>query len=197
MLPLSRKNIFTAEEYKLLCDTVDEQFTSKPRSENTIQELLADGWNNKLNIEHEVGKATLELRPIPQVVLDRIIAWGKEFGHDIGNEQIIAIYQRYSNEYGVPSLSPHIDFRSGGLSMDYLLRTNVNWPIRMEEEQFDLEENEAIFFDASAVVHWRPRMELADDEFVEILVIHLLVPNDELLSQEEKDQRAAKYLGEY
>jgi hypothetical protein len=194
---VAKENVFSNEDYKLLCDTVDAQYSDKPKDYVHISDLLKSGWENKLKIERDVGKATLELRPLPKSILDAVIQEAKELGYNIVEDQIVAIYQRYSTEYGVPSLAPHIDFKAGGISMDYLLRKNVDWPVVVEDVSYNLKVNEAIFFDASAVVHWRPRMELKPDESVEIVLFHLLVPNDVVLSQQEKDERVKPYLDGY
>lgn len=57
----SKKNVFSEEDYKLLCETVDGQYADKPKDYVHISELLQSGWENKLKIEGDVGKATLNL----------------------------------------------------------------------------------------------------------------------------------------
>lgn len=196
-MTLSKKNLFTTEEYNALRVAVLEQYEDKPKDHVHITELLQTGWENKLKIEKDVGKATLEIRPLPKIILDKVISYLESIGHFVTEEQIVAIYQRYSLEYGQPSLAPHIDFKAGGISLDYLLNTNIDWPVIVEGESFSLEVNEAISFDASAVVHWRPKMELKKEDFVEIIIFHILTPNKEILSQLEKDERVKPYLEMY
>lgn len=196
-MTVSKKNIFSAEDYKLLCETVDQQYSDKPKDYVHISELLKSGWENKLKIERDVGKATLELRPLPKSIINTVIDEARGIGYEITSEQIVAIYQRYSPEYGTPTLTPHIDFKAGGISMDYLLRKTIDWPVIVEDDSYTLDVNEAIFFDASAVVHWRPKMELGANDSVEIILFHLLVPNEVLLSQDEKDKKVKPYLDKY
>lgn len=191
--PTLKANLFSQEELKLLYKCIDSQFYEKPREDSHILEMVETGWENKVKVEKDVGKASTELQPLPEEISNKLIAYAAEFGFTVQKEQIVALFMRYSNEFGLPTLEPHLDIHNCGLSIDYLVRSNVDWPVVMENEEFHLKDNEGIFFEASAVVHWRNPMVLDDEDYIEIIIFHYLVPSIEDLTPEQKEKRVAPY----
>lgn len=191
--PTLRKDMFSQLELEALHECIESQFNSKPRESAYILDMVETGWENKVKVEPDVGKASTELQPLPEEISRKLIQYAAEFGFTVTKDQIIALFMRYSNEFGLPKLDPHLDIHNCGLSVDYLVRTNIDWPVVMENEEFHLKDNEGIFFEASAVVHWRDPMALSDEDFIEIIIFHFLVPSPEDLTAEEKALRVALY----
>lgn len=192
--PTLKKDMFSEAELDELRECIKSQFYSKPRESAHILEMVETGWENKVKVEPDVGKASTELQPLPEVISDKLIQYAAEFGFTVTKDQIVALFMRYSNEFGLPKLDPHLDIHNCGLSVDYLVNTNIDWPVVMEHEKFHLKNNEGVFFEASAVVHWREPMKLNDEDFIEIIIFHYLVPSPENLTPEEKSLRIAPYM---
>jgi tricorn protease-like protein len=68
---------------------------------------------------------------------------------------------KYCNENGfVPKLDMHID---GGSSikytLDYQYKANIDWPVIVEDNQFDLDDNDMVTFIGSKQKHGRNNRE--------------------------------------
>jgi hypothetical protein len=62
----------------------------------------------------------------------------------------------------------HLD---GGSSikytLDYQYKANIDWPVLVEDKQFDLDDNDVVTFIGSKQKHGRNNREFQDGEFVE------------------------------
>ena len=84
-------------------------------------------------------------------------------------------YSEYNNNYLNPNLPKHKDpnYEEGSITFDYQLDANTNWPICIEDECFDLNNNEAIIFDPKNQWHYRPEKTFNDGEYVRIVFFYL------------------------
>ena len=86
-------------------------------------------------------------------------------------------YARYSNESGsLPNLPPHHDTAGEGyptLTLSVQLGSNIDWPIRIYDEEFNLKDNDALVFCGTNNIHWRPDYDFKDGDYVDIFVCHL------------------------
>lgn len=82
-----------------------------------------------------------------------------------------AIYAEYSTKSGGnPMLNPHFDVSDvSTVFLDYQLDSNTIWPIAVEQDVFELENNSALLFESVGSIHYRPIKNFSDEEFVKML----------------------------
>lgn len=82
-----------------------------------------------------------------------------------------AIYAEYSTKSGGnPMLNPHFDVSDvSTVLLDYQLDSNTIWPIAVEQDVFELENNGALLFESVGSIHYRPIKNFSDEEFVKML----------------------------
>lgn len=109
------------------------------------------------------------IRFFPEDLLEKTKLFAKDHfkTKDLVVFDIIII--KYCNENGfVPKLDMHLD---GGSSikytLDYQYKSNIDWPVMVEDKQFDLADNDMVTFIGSKQKHGRNNREFQDGEFVE------------------------------
>lgn len=191
------KSFLSDHEIALMHKAVYEQYDSSPQEVANIYEILETGWEKKLKVEKDFGKASFIVRPMPKEILDKAIEFFSSYGHNATPDDIVCIFMRYSNEFGTPELEPHIDLHDSGLSIDYQLRSNIDWSVIVENQEYKIEDNDALVFDSTKVVHWRNPKIFKDGEFVDMILFHFFSKNDIKLSQEEKNEKISMYVEDY
>lgn len=78
-------------------------------------------------------------------------------------------FGRYSKEFGIPKLGPHIDEVPSQFTLDYQLDGNIEWPLNIEGEEYLLKNNNALIFEGESVLHWRPKRNFVDGEFLDLM----------------------------
>ena len=97
-----------------------------------------------------------------------------------------------------PLLFPHIDdaFDGRRFTVDVQLKSNVDWDIVVDnwksEQTFKLVDNQALTFSGTHQVHWRPKKEFKDEEFLEALFLHFVPKFNNFKSKEEKEEIISK-----
>jgi hypothetical protein len=77
-----------------------------------------------------------------------------------------------------PMLYPHTDdaFNQDRVTLDYQIRSNISWDLVVDnwesEKSYTLEDNEILTFSGTHQIHWRPKREFKDDEFLEAVFLH-------------------------
>lgn len=191
------KSFLSDDEIVLMHKAVYEQYDSSPQEVANIYEILETGWEKKLKVEKDFGKASFIVRPMPKEILNRVIDRLSLHGHSATPDDIVCIFMRYSNEFGTPELEPHIDLHDSGLSIDYQLRSNVDWSVIVENQEYEIRDNDALVFDSTKVVHWRNPKTFKDGEFIDMILFHFFTKNDVKLSQEEKNEKISLYVEDY
>jgi|LakMenEpi03Aug12_release.lakeMendotaPanAssembly.Ray.scaffolds.fasta_scaffold215458_4 hypothetical protein len=93
-----------------------------------------------------------------------------------------------------PLLYPHIDeaFAGKRFTVDVQLKSNVLWDIVVDnwksEQSFTLKDNQALTFSGTHQVHWRPKKDFNDGEFLDALFLHFVPKYDNIKSEEEKKE---------
>lgn len=128
---------------------------------------------------------------MPETIKNKIVELAEEAFEVRGLELIAYQFARYENrvlEDGtklVPVLYPHFDtFEEKKYTFDLQLDTNTYWDIVVEDEQFSLDNNQALTFSGTHDIHWRVPKVFEDGEFVEMLFCHLNMKNAEKLSND-------------
>ncbi len=80
-----------------------------------------------------------------------------------------AAFGQYGKEFGDPKLTPHIDEVPSQFTIDYQLDGNVDWSIVIEGNEYWLKNNSILTFEGENVLHWRPKKEFSDNEFLDLI----------------------------
>lgn len=125
---------------------------------------------------------------LPQKIKDRVLELAQDiYKQELKLEEIA--FARYSKEYGsIPVLTPHYDntFLEPRVTVDIQLRSNIDWPIVVEEKRFSLKNNQALTFSGTHQIHWRQHTEFNDDSYIEMLFCHFSLKNKMPISTDEK-----------
>jgi hypothetical protein len=98
-------------------------------------------------------------------------------------------YIDYNLKYGdgryEPALPPHIDSNENLVTFNYQLDGNIDWQIYIDNKPYDLKTGDAIIFSAVNQVHWRPKREWKEGDFLEIVTFDYSPPTDWAFTGEE------------
>ena len=118
---------------------------------------------------------------LPNEIANKIINYAENISGVSDLE--IAEYQfsRYKNTLkqdgtvGKPILPPHYDetFREPRFTFDYQIGGNTTWPIIVENIRFELQNNQALTFGGTHQVHWREKKEFSDEQYIDMIFVHL------------------------
>ncbi len=107
-------------------------------------------------------------------------------------------FARYSPKFGYRAkLFPHYDTRpSQRVTFDIQLKTSEPWALVVEEDVYDLQDNQALVFAGTQQIHWRENKQIADDAEIDMIFCHLEYVDDMLLDngQEEVLRERANFL---
>lgn len=132
---------------------------------------------------------------MPEDIANKIIKICEDT-YGLQNLQISAFqFARYANYYDeegnkvVPILSPHWDdaFETPRLTFDYQIGGNTTWGISVEGyDDFILENNQAVCFGGTHQIHWRPHKTFRDDEYLDMIFVHLDIKNADKIERFSK-----------
>ena len=112
---------------------------------------------------------------------------------DVLGEQMILSelsFARYSRKYGYePKLFPHFDTHEKDgqrITLDIQLNATTPWAVVVENESFNLENNDGLVFSGTQQVHWRENKKLLDTDEVDMLFVHFGYADNRPLSKDQK-----------
>ena len=112
---------------------------------------------------------------------------------DVLGEQMILSelsFSRYSRKYGYePKLFPHFDTHEKDgqrITLDIQLNATTPWAVVVENESFNLENNDGLVFSGTQQVHWRENKKLLDTDEVDMLFVHFGYADNRPLSKDQK-----------
>jgi hypothetical protein len=165
------KNIFTINQLKSLYLIIEKYIPqcSDKKQKDLGRLYFKMLWDN--------DKESVDL-PIPTELVDIITSKAIEaHGHPLKLESIS--FARYNLKYGVPNLPPHVDdnFEYARLTFDIQLSSNRLWKIFVEDNDFELHENEGLVFSGTHQVHWREKVLFDSKDYVDMLLCQFSNPS--------------------
>jgi hypothetical protein len=124
-----------------------------------------------------------------------------EYNIDLKIEAIQFV--RYTTKSGNAAwLPPHYDkvFKKPMITVDIQMNSNLVWPVYVDGIPYTLKNNEALVFSGTHQIHWRPKIELQDDQYLDMIFCHLEdTQADEISDKHRVDMKllSTKYLNEY
>lgn len=141
---------------------------SQTQNQNFHNELAYNSWHIQLP-ENIIEKLTRYAESVAGVPLKL-------------EEYNFSRYEKVTSSCGKytfnPLLFPHTDeaFKSDRFTFDYQIRSNVSWAITVDnwetETDYTLKDNQALTFSGTHQVHWRPKRDFVDGEFMELIFLH-------------------------
>ena len=121
--------------------------------------------------------------------------------NSLGNHLVLKkdySFARYSPKFGYRTkLFPHYDTRpSQRVTFDIQLKTSEPWALVVEEDIYNLQDNQALVFAGTQQVHWREDKQIADNAEIDMVFCHLEYVDDRPLDdgQEEILRERANFL---
>lgn len=163
------KDIFSNEEIQNIKNTIFNQ-GSKKEVINLKEPIDIDDNTNK--IYSVMGRLDVEKLHFDKIIIEKIektlsnLYPNKKFY--IGNKYIIS--STYSGLYGRPGLSEHKD---GGFPLqiivDYQLDSNTSWNIKVDGQEYEIGNNDALVFDPVISSHSRPQKDFNLNDYVTMI----------------------------
>lgn len=172
-------DLFSAEEAAMLSALIETEKQSRKLftwdefgGDPYPQEIMDDSSyyiNNK-----SLGKIMFNFT-LPQVFIDKLNSLMVSLGLDA--EYFCSTYTEYSSKYGNPVLQPHKD-RMNFCLVDYQLEANTSWPLCIDDEEYDLNDNEAIAFLPAQLTHSRVEKTFIGDDCVKMIFFDMKFRNE-------------------
>lgn len=185
-------NFFTDEEHGVLRELVE------------INRALPVGQSRfaPMTIE-SMSRVQIEFN-LPKIIEDKLTDLAKKF---INDPDLILTHYQYLDYYGQygngksPNLPPHLDVENyyTKISIDYQMKSNIDWAIVVEGEKFILKDHEILVFEAGERIHWRDPIKLKEDDRCEVIVFHFSNKQDhepykdKQMDLEEREQILEKH----
>ena len=166
-VPVIINNIFNNQEVEYIANSIK----SFPLDKIRVQKWGGQGILDDIKITNEIKDK------IEDVVT-----------RHIGEEMILENFSiaRYSPEYGYEvKLFPHYDTRPTEMFvLDIQLKTNEDWGIIVEGEQYNINDNDALLFSGTQQMHWRERKELSKESEIYMMFCWLKYKTEKKLNSQ-------------
>jgi hypothetical protein len=164
VVPRIIKDFFTAEEVEVLQAIIKYQKNAKDLSEFYAPMLLP-----------ELSRMQIEVM-YPEHIRRKL----EMFASDMVGEEVFMYHNSYlsynkeHNSGSNPKLPVHYDSDNyfSKLTMDYQLGANIDWPIVIEGESFNLQYGDLLVFWGAGQVHWREPVLFKEGDNTEVLTMH-------------------------
>ena len=181
------KDFFTKEELDEILEIVEKQ---------KIDDFLPEFY--KPLVIPKMSRMQIEVL-YPEEIRKKL----EKFACEIIGEEVFMSHNSYLSYNKIhgdnvnPKLPPHFDSDNyySKLTLDYQLSKNIDWPIIIEEDQFNLEYGDLLLFWGAGTIHWRDPILFNDGDNTEVLTMHFSTKKDfeELnfvaRAQEEREKR--------
>lgn len=112
-------------------------------------------------------------------------------------------FARYTIDSGTqPWLPPHYDkvFKKPMITVDIQMGGNIKWPVYVNGNGYQIKNNEALVFSGTHQIHWRPKIELEKDQYLDMIFCHMEDTQAEDITDKHRVEMkllSTKYLSEY
>lgn len=189
------KNILSEEDIRVVQETISNEFNNREtiKLNAPLKSGMSDG---SVCYYSQIGRIDIKYPKIPKDILNKIynIVVEKSDKKIHGIVEDFVMYSKYTKSSGGnPKLEPHFDVvDTGTLILDYQLKSNKVWELKIESDYVVLEDNSAVLFDPFENIHSRTIRDFSDDEFVEMLFFRFKT-SDEIQERTEKDMDRLKF----
>jgi len=170
VVPHIIKGFFTEDEVEVLLAIIKYQKNAKDLSEFFAPLILPDMARMQIEVMY------------PEHIRKKL----EDFASNMVGEEVRMFHNSYldysleHNPNANPKLPVHYDSDNyfTKLTMDYQLAANIDWPIVIEGESFNLQYGDLLIFWGAGQVHWREPIRFKDGDRTEVLTMHFSTPKD-------------------
>jgi hypothetical protein len=170
VVPRIIKNFFTEEEVEVLLAIVNYQKKAKDLDEFFAPLVLPSMARMQIEVMY------------PEHIRRKL----ERFASEMVGEEVHMYhnsYLSYNLEHNPdvnPKLPVHYDSDNyfSKLTMDYQLGANIDWPIVIEGESFNLQYGDLLVFWGAGQAHWREPVRFRDGDNTEVLTMHFSTRKD-------------------
>ena len=170
VVPRIIKDFFTAEEVEVLQAIIKYQKNAKDLDEFYAPMVLP-----------ELSRMQIEVM-YPEHIRRKL----EKFASDMIGEEVFMYHNSYlsynkeHNSSANPKLPVHYDSDNyfSKMTMDYQLGANIDWPIVIENESFNLQYGDLLIFWGAGQVHWREPVLFKEGDNTEVLTMHFSTRED-------------------
>ena len=179
------RDFFTKEEVDVILAIVDYQKKAKDLDEFYAPLILPK-------------MARLQIEVMYPIHIQRKL---EKFASDMVGENLLMYHNSYlsynkeHNSTSNPKLPVHYDSDNyfSKLTIDYQLNANIDWPIVIENESFNLQYGDLLVFWGAGQVHWREPVLFKEGDNTEVLTMHFSTIADyEKLNNVSRDPEERK-----
>ncbi len=185
IVPHIVKNFFTDEEVEVLLAIVKYQKNAKDLG----------AFHSPLVLP-ELSRMQIEVMYPPTIQRKLEIFASNLVGEEVFmSHNSYLSYNKEHNSTSNPKLPVHYDSDNyfSKLTMDYQLGANIDWPIVIENESFNLKYGDLLVFWGAGQVHWREPVLFKEGDNTEVLTIHFSTKEDfEKLNNVARDPEERK-----
>lgn len=191
MKPKIINNILSDEEKSSILFAIQEELASRPIIKED-RPTSTEHPNDAILYWKDFGRIDVRYPKISQDVIDKVFNIVKENADptfiDLAFQFII--YAEYSPKTGGnPMLNPHFDVSdTTTILLDYQLESNTIWPINIENDSFKLNDNDGLMFESVNSIHYRPRKNFLENEFIKMLFFRFS-SSKELIAKTQEDYK--------
>jgi len=185
IVPHIVKNFFTEEEVEVLLAIVKYQKNAKDLDAFYSPIVLAELSRMQIEVMYPITiRKKLEM-----------------FASNLVGEEVFMSHNSYlsynkeHNSTSNPKLPVHYDSDNyfSKLTIDYQLNANIDWPIVIENESFNLQYGDLLVFWGAGQVHWREPVLFKEGDNTEVLTMHFSTIEDyNKLNNVSRDPEARK-----
>jgi hypothetical protein len=185
IVPHIVKNFFTEEEVEVLLAIVKYQKNAKD----------LDAFHSPIVLA-ELSRMQIEVM-YPLTIRRKL----EMFASNLVGEEVFMSHNSYlsynkeHNSTSNPKLPVHYDSDNyfSKLTIDYQLNANIDWPIVIENESFNLQYGALLVFWGAGQVHWREPVLFKEGDNTEVLTMHFSTMEDyNKLNNVSRDPEARK-----
>lgn len=170
IVPHIVKNFFTEDEVEVLLAIINYQKKAKDLDEFFAPLVLPTMARMQIEVMY------------PEHIRRKL----EKFASELVGEEVFMFhnsYLSYSLEHNQdvnPKLPVHYDSDNyfTKLTMDYQLHANIDWPIVIEGESFNLQYGDLLVFWGAGQPHWREPVRFRDGDITEVLTMHFSKAKD-------------------
>jgi hypothetical protein len=197
-LPVIINDFFSNDELFDLKSKMDVIFNSREKKniEDLSWETIYTSFSD-VQVDKFCGRAQLSLSSednnlIPDSVKAKILAKAKEID-PLAEFRYFSIV-KYAKEYGIPQLAPHCDHpEKETFLFDIQVDGNIDWPLVVNAEEYNLTNNSILVVDVQNNPHWRKPMKFEDDSFLYMLFVMFKNETLELANIEDQMKKSQPY----
>jgi hypothetical protein len=154
--------VFTPEEHNELINVVKNAPPSDIETDPVLGRIIIAGPSVRIS----------------EQIVDKALKIARDYLENPNMQTGGPMFVTYSGEYGNPNLPAHFDGDTKDLIFNYQLSSNVLWPLGVDMGVYDLEDNDAMVFNANTHIHWRPHKEFKKGEYVTMMFLRFYDPEN-------------------